>query len=171
MVYVSRDLVRCLEVTARPIGMYRGWMHPDKESVALSLYCILDGHMIMGLHHTQGDLIAEKPYKYLMSTPYTYKVQCGSYRIRVQERVVPVIGFFLTRNGEYNLLAAESEGLVIECCKACKEMRLGNTPIVTDKMLKYSAMNAVTEGVYFKPEQAFLKIPYMKLCRELGVIK
>ena len=171
MVYLSRDLVRCLEVTARPIGVYRGWMHPDKESVALSLYCILEGHMIMGLHHTQGDLIAESPYKYLMATPYTYKGQCGSYPIRVQERVVPVIGFFLTRNGEYNLLAAESEGLVIEWCKVWKEMRLGNTPVVTDKILKYSAMNAVTEGVHFKPEQAFLKIPYMQLCRELGVIK
>ena len=171
MVYVSRDLVRCLEFTARPIGMYRGWMHPDKESVALSLYCILDGHMIMGLHHTKGDLIVESPYKYLMATPYVYKAQCGSYRIRVQERVVPVIGFFLTREGEYNLLAAESEDLVIECCKACKEMRLGNTPIVTDKMLQYSAMNAVTEDICFKPEQAFLKIPYMNLCRELGVIE
>lgn len=171
MVYVSRDLVGCLECTARPIGMYRGWMHPDKESVALSLYCILDGHLIMGLHHTKGDLIVEKPYKYLMATPYTYKVKCGSYRIRVQERVVPIIGFFLTRNGEYNLFAAESEDLVIECCKACKEMRLGNTPIVTDKMLQYSAMNAVTEDISFKPEQAFLKIPYMNLCRELGVIE
>ena len=50
-------------------------------------------------------------------------------------------------------------------------MRLGNTPIVTDKMLQYSAMNAVTEDISFKPEQAFLKIPYMNLCRELGVIE
>ena len=88
MVYVSRDLVRCLEFTARPIGMYRGWMHPDKESAALSLYCILDGHMIMGLHHTKGDLIVESPYKYLMATPYVYKAQCGSYSIRSEERRV-----------------------------------------------------------------------------------
>lgn len=170
MVYLSKPLIKCLEHTARPIGVYRGWMDPEKDSVALSLRCVLDGHLILGLHHTRGKFMADSPYKWLMATPYTYKAQSGSYRIRVEGRVVPVIGFFLTKNGEYNLQAAESEDTVMECIKACKEMRLGNTPIITNRMLEYSAMNAVSESIVFKPEQAFLKVSYMELCESLGVL-
>ena len=79
MVYVSRDLVRCLEFTARPIGMYRGWMHPDKESVALSLYCILDGHMIMGLHHT-GNAIRLQSAMWLLPHSRT-GTGCSGHRL------------------------------------------------------------------------------------------
>lgn len=182
MAYVSRDLTRCVMATTKECGIYTGWMVPNGYGIAVTLRCVLDGHLIMGLHYTKELYINPEPGKILMATPYAYLGDRGMYRVRVEDRVLNIARFFnefpgkIGPDAQRNLTGAaivEAERLmnVVKAAQALKrdEMSMCNNV----DLMCFGALNGLEGQVVLEgsTRTRLLKQDYMAWCREVGYIK
>lgn len=182
MAYVSRDLTRCVMKTTKECGIYTGWMVPNGYGIAVTLRCVLDGHLIMGLHYTKELYINPEPGKILMATPYAYLGNSGMYRVRVEDRVLNIARFFneipgkCGSNAQQNLTGAaivEAEHLmnVVKAAQALKrdELQVCNNV----ELMQFGALNGLEGKVVLDggTRARLLKQDYMAWCRDFGYIK
>lgn len=182
MAYVSRDLTRCIMQTTRECGIYTGWMVPNGYGIAVTLRCVLDGHLIMALHHTKELYIYPEPSKILMATPYAYLGDSGMYRVRVEDRVLNIARFFneipgkCGPNAPRNLTGSAiiyAEHLM-NVVNAAQALRRDEMPVCNNvELTVYGALNGL-EGHMPLPDSTrarLLKQDYMSWCRDVGYIK
>lgn len=182
MAYVSRDLTRCVMATTKECGIYTGWMVPNGYGIVVTLRCVLDGHLIMGLHYTKGLYIHPEPGKILMATPYVYLGDSGMYRVRVEDRVLNIARFFNEIPGkcgpdaQQNLTGAaivEAEHLM-NVVKAAQALKRDELPVCNNvELVQFGALNGLEGKVVLDASTSarLLKHDYMAWCREFGYIK
>ena len=182
MAYISRDLARCIMETTTERGIYTGWMVPNGYGIAVTLRCVLDGHLIMGLHYTNGLYINPEPGKILMATPYAYLGDSGMYRVRVEDRVLNIARFFneipgkCGPNAQRNLTGAaivEAERLM-NVVKAAQALKRDEMPMCNNvDLMCFGALNGLEGKVVLDggTRARLLKQDYMSWCRESGYIK
>ena len=182
MAYVSRDLARCIMKTTTERGIYTGWMVPNGYGIAVTLRCVLDGHLIMGLHYTKGLYIHPEPGKILMATPYAYLGDSGMYRVRVEDRVLNIARFFneipgkCGPNAQRNLTGAaivEAERLM-NVVKAAQALKRDEMPMCNNvDLMCFGSLNGLEGKVVLDggTRARLLKQDYMSWCRESGYIK
>lgn len=182
MAYVSRDLTRCILATTRECGIYTGWMVPNGYGIAVTLRCVLDGHLIMALHHTKELYISPEPSKILMATPYAYLGDSGMYRVRVEDRVLNIARFFNEIPGkcgpdvQRSLTGAaivEAEHLM-NVVKAAQALKRDEMPVCNNvDLMRYGTLNGLEGKVLIDAfsRERLLKKDYMAWCRAVGYIK
>ena len=182
MAYVSRDLMRCVMATTKECGIYTGWMVPNGYGIAVTLRCVLDGHLIMGLHYTKELYINLEPGKILMATPYAYFGDSGMYRVRVEDRVLNIARFFNEITGKCGPLAqqnltgaaiAEAEHLM-NVVKAAQALKRDELPVCNNaELMQFGALNGLEGKVILAASTSarLLKQDYMSWCRDAGYIK
>ena len=182
MAYVSRDLTRCVMATTKECGIYTGWMVPNGYGIAVTLRCVLDGHLIMGLHYTKELYINPEPGKILMATPYAYLGDSGMYRVRVEDRVLNIARFFneipdkCGPDAQQNLTGAaivEAEHLM-NAVKAAQALKRDELPVCNNaELMKFGALNGLEGKVILAASTSarLLKHDYMAWCREFGFMK
>lgn len=182
MAYVSRDLTRCVMATTKECGIYTGWMVPGSYGIAVTLRCVLDGHLIMGLHYTKELYINPEPGKILMATPYAYLGDSGMYRVRVEDRVLNIARFFNEIPGkcgpdaQQNLTGAaivEAEHLM-NVVKAAQVLKRDEMPVCSNvDLMTFGALNGLEGKVQLNASThaRLLKKDYMTWCRDIGYIK
>lgn len=181
MAYVSRELARCVMTTTKECGIYTGWMVPNGYGIAVTLRCVLDGHLIMGLHYTKELYINPEPGKILMATPYAYLGDSGMYRVRVEDRVLNIARFFNEIPGkcgpdsQQNLTGAaivEAEHLM-NAVKAAQALKRDELPACNNAdLMKFGALNGLEGKVVLdaSTRERLLKQDYMFWCRYFGYI-
>ena len=181
MAYVSRDLTRCVMATTKECGIYTGWMIPNGYGIAVTLRCVLDGHLIMGLHYTKELYINSEPGKILMATPYAYLGDSGMYRMRVEDRVLNIARFFNEIPGkcgsaaQRNLTGAaivEAEHLM-NVVKAAQALKCDELPVCNNvELMQFGALNGLEGKVVLDASTRvrLLKQDYMAWCRDFGYI-
>lgn len=182
MAYVSRDLTRCVMATTKECGIYTGWMVPNGYGIAVTLRCVLDGHLIMGLHYTKELYINPEPGKILMATPYAYLGDSGMYRVRVEDRVLNIARFFneipdkCGPAAQQNLTGAaivEAEHLM-NVVKAAQALKRDELPMCNNvELMKFGALNGLEGQVVLDGSirARLLKQVYISWCRAVGYIK
>lgn len=182
MAYVSRDLTRCVMATTKECGIYTGWMVPNGYGIAVTLRCVLDGHLIMGLHYTKELYINPEPGKILMATPYAYLGDSGMHRVRVEDRVLNIARFFNEIPGkcgpdaQQNLTGAaivEAEHLM-NVVKAAQALKRDELPVCNNvELMQFGALNGLEGKVVLDASTRvrLLKQDYMSWCRDFGYIK
>ena len=181
MAYVGRDLTRCVMATTKECGIYTGWMVPNGYGIAVTLRCVLDGHLIMGLHYTKELYINPEPGKILMATPYPYMGDSGMYRVRVEDRVLNIARFFNEIPGkcgpaaQQNLTGAaivEAEHLM-NVVKAAQALKRDELPVCSNvELMQFGALNGLEGKVVLDAYTSvrLLKHDYMSWCRDFGYI-
>lgn len=181
MAYVSRDLTRCVMATTKECGIYTGWMVPNGYGIAVTLRCVLDGHLIMGLHYTKELYINREPGKILMATPYAYLGDSGMYRVRVEDRVLNIARFFNEIPGkcgpaaQQNLTGAaivEAEHLM-NVVKAAQALKRDELPVCSNvELMQFGALNGLEGKVVLDASTSvrLLKHDYMSWCWDFGYI-
>ena len=181
MAYVGRDLTRCVMATTKECGIYTGWMVPNGYGIAVTLRCVLDGHLIMGLHYTKELYINPEPGKILMATPYPYMGDSGMYRVRVEDRVLNIARFFNEIPGkcgpaaQQNLTGAaivEAEHLM-NVVKAAQALKRDEMPMCNNvELMQFGALNGLEGQVVLDGSirARLLKPVYMAWCRAVGYI-
>ena len=182
MAYVSRDLTRCIMQTTKECGIYTGWMVPNGYGIAVTLRCVLDGHLIMAMHHTKELYIYPEPSKILMATPYAYLGDSGMYRVRVEDRVLNIARFFNEIPGkcgpdaQRNLTGSaivDAEHLM-NVVKAAQALKRDEMPVCNNvELMKFGALNGLEGQVVFdgSTRVRLLKQDYMSWCRDVGYLK
>lgn len=182
MAYVSRDLTRCVMATTKECGIYTGWMVPNGYGIAVTLRCVLDGHLIMALHPTYDMNIHSVPGKILMATPYAYLGDSGMYRVRVEDRVLNIARFFNEIPGkcgpdvQRNLTGSaivEAEHLM-NVVKAAQALKRDELPVCNNvELMQFGALNGLEGKVNMdaSTRTRLLKQDYMSWCRDVGYIK
>lgn len=182
MAYVSRDLTRCIMATTKECGIYTGWMVPNGYGIAVTLRCVLDGHLIMGLHYTKELYINPEPGKILMATPYAYLGDSGMYRVRVEDRVLNIARFFNEIPGKCGPLAqqnltgaaiVEAEHLM-NVVNAAQALKRDEMPMCNNvELMQFGALNGLEGKVVLDASirARLLKHAYMAWCRAFGYIK
>lgn len=182
MAYVSRDLTRCVMATTKECGIYTGWMAPNGYGIAVTLRCVLDGHLIMGLHYTKGLYIHPEPGKILMNTPYPYMGDSGMYRVRVEDRVLNIARFFNETPGKCGPDAQRNltGSAIIEAVhlmnvvKAAQALKRDELPVCNNvELMQFGALNGLEGQVVLdgSTRVRLLKQDYMSWCRDVGYIK
>ena len=182
MAYVSRDLTRCVMATTKECGIYTGWMVPNGYGIAVTLRCVLDGHLIMGLHYTKDLYINPEPGKILMATPYAYLGGSGMYRVRVEDRVMNIARFFNEIPGKCGPDAQRNltgEAIVdaehlMNVVKAAQALKRDEMPMCNNvELMQFGALNGLEGKVVLDASTRvrLLKHDYMSWCLDFGYTK